>query len=107
METCTATADGVNLPDMMEALRRDLVQNEFVMPKHQVIEDSINELGNPYKEPSGNRLELFGDREWPETAPVIYYVGCTSSYREKEIARTTVELFDKLGLDYTIVPVQR
>ncbi|MHA1633653.1 MAG: (Fe-S)-binding protein [Candidatus Thorarchaeota archaeon] len=107
METCTATADGVNLPDMMEALRRDLVQNEFVMHKHEVIEDSINELGNPYKEPSGNRLELFGDREWPETSPVIYYVGCTSSYREKEIARTTVELFDKLGIDYTILPEEQ
>ena len=107
METCTATADGVNLPDMMEALRRDLVQNEFVMPKHQVIEDSINELGNPYKEPSGKRLELFGDREWPETAPVIYYVGCTSSYREQEIARTTVELFDKLGIDYTVLPEEQ
>lgn len=104
METCTATADGVNLPDMMEALRRDLVQNEFTMEKHQVIEDSINELGNPYKEASDKRLDLFGDREWPATAPVIYYVGCTSSYREQEIARTTVELFDKLGIDYTILP---
>jgi len=107
METCTATADGINLPDMIEALRRDLVQNEFVMPKHQVIEDSINELGNPYKEPSGKRLELFGNRVWPETAPVIYYVGCTSSYREQEIARTTVELFDKLGIDYTVLPEEQ
>jgi len=107
METCTATADGVNLPDMMEALRRDLVQNEFVMHKHEVIEDSINELGNPYKEDATKRLELFGDREWPKTAPVIYYVGCTSSYREKEIARKTVELFDKLGIDYTILPEEQ
>ena len=41
METCTATADGVNLPDMMEALRNDLVQNDLDMPKHKVIEESI------------------------------------------------------------------
>ncbi len=104
METCAATAEGINLPDMMEALRRDLVQNNFDMPKHEVIEDSINELGNPYKEPSDKRLEVFGDREWPETAPVVYFVGCTSAYREKEIARTTVELFDKVGIDFTILP---
>ncbi len=104
METCTATADGINLPDMMEALRKDLVANNFDMPKHREIEASINELGNPYKEPADKRLALFGKREWPETAPVIYYVGCTSSYREKEIAKTMVELFDKLGVDYTVLP---
>ena len=89
---------------MMEALRRDLVHNNFDMPKHVVIEDSINEFGNPYKEPSGKRLELFGDREWPDTAPVVYYIGCTSSYREQDIARTTVELFDKIGIDFTVLP---
>ncbi|MCK4566550.1 MAG: (Fe-S)-binding protein, partial [Candidatus Thorarchaeota archaeon] len=104
METCAATADGINLPDMVEALRRDLVQNNFGMPKHKVIEDSINELGNPYKEPSDKRLELFGNRKWSETAQVVYFVGCTSAYREKEIARTTVELFDKVGIDFTILP---
>lgn len=104
METCTATADGINLPDMMEALRKDLVANGFDMPKHRDIEKSINELGNPYKEPADKRLEIFGKREWPKKAEVIYYVGCTSSYREKEIAKSTAELFDKTGVDYTVLP---
>jgi heterodisulfide reductase subunit D len=104
METCTATADGINLPDMMEAFRKDLVANNFDMPKHREIEESINTLGNPYKEPADKRLDLFGEREWPKKAPIIYFVGCTSSYREKEIARTTVALFDKIGVDYTVLP---
>lgn len=104
METCTATADGINLPDMMEALRKDLVANDLYMPKHREIETSINELGNPYKEPADKRLTLFGEHEWPKTAPVVYYVGCTSSYREKEIAKTTMGLFDKIGVEYTILP---
>jgi heterodisulfide reductase subunit D len=104
METCTATAEGINLPDMMEALRKDLVANNFDMQKHREIEDSINELGNPYKEPADKRLALFGERDWPKTAPVVYYVGCTSSYREEEIARTTVQLFNKMGIDFTILP---
>lgn len=104
METCTATADGINLPDMIEALRKDLVVNNFDMPKHKEIEDSIINDGNPYKEARNKRRELFGERDWPKTAPVIFYVGCTSSYREKEIAQTTVSLLDGTGVDYTIMP---
>lgn len=103
-ETCTATAEGIKLPEIMEALRRDLVNNEMDMPKHKVIEESIVQSGNPYKESRDKRMTLFGKREWPEEAQTIYFVGCTSSYREEEIARTTVALFDKVGIDFTVLP---
>ena len=106
-ETCTATADGIRLPEMIEALRRDLVQNGFDMQKHRVIEDSIINEGNPYKELRSKRLELFGERDWPQKASVVFFVGCTSSYREKEIARDTVKLLDRIGVDYTIIPDER
>ncbi|MHA1481082.1 MAG: hypothetical protein ACTSQZ_06640, partial [Candidatus Thorarchaeota archaeon] len=101
-ETCTATAEGIRIPDMVEALRKDLVTNDFVVEKHGVIEDSIINKFNPYKEPHDRRMELFGERDWPEKASVIYFVGCTSAYREKEIARTTVQLLDQIGTDFTI-----
>ncbi|MGY5871414.1 MAG: (Fe-S)-binding protein [Candidatus Thorarchaeota archaeon] len=107
METCTATADGVNLPDMMEALRKDLVANEFSVKKHEEIESSIINEFNPYKETRDFRLKVFGDREFPLQAEVVYFTGCTSSYREKEIAVTTVELLDKLGVNYTVLPDER
>jgi Fe-S oxidoreductase len=106
-ETCTATADGIRLPEMVEALRQDLVQNGFDMPKHRVIEESIINEGNPYKERGQQRLDVFGEREWPEKASVVFFVGCTSSYREKEIAKDTVKLLDKIGVDYTILPNER
>lgn len=106
-ETCTATADGIQLPDMTEALRKDIVQNGFEMKKHAVIEESIANEANPYKESRDTRLDLFGDRKWPEKASVVYFVGCTSAYREKEIAKTTVELLDKIGADYTVLKDER
>ncbi|MCF2136983.1 MAG: (Fe-S)-binding protein [Candidatus Thorarchaeota archaeon] len=102
-ETCTANADGIRLPEMVEALRRDVVAAGITVPKHDAIEESIVQHGNPYKEPAEKRLELFGERDWPETAEVVYFVGCTSAYREKEIARTTVELLDKIGVDFTVM----
>ena len=106
-ETCTANADGIRLPDMIEALRRDVVAAGMTVSKHDAIEESIVTLGNPYKEPAEKRLDLFGDRKWPETAEVVYFVGCTSAYREKEIAKTTVELLDKIGVDYTVLKDER
>ena len=106
-ETCMATADGINIPDMMEALRRDLVANGFTVPKHEEIESSIINEYNPYKEKHGTRLDVFGEREFPETAEIVYFAGCTSTYREKEIARATVELLEKLNVDFTVLKDER
>ncbi|MCK5152688.1 MAG: hypothetical protein KAQ65_12630, partial [Candidatus Thorarchaeota archaeon] len=106
-ETCTATAEGIRLPDMMEALRRDLFESGHVMEKHGVIEESIRKENNPYNETAASRLELFGEREWPEKADVVFFVGCTGVYREKQIALDTVALLDKIDLEYTIIPDEK
>jgi Fe-S oxidoreductase len=74
-ETCTATAEGIKVPEMTEALRNDLVNAGYELPKHKAIEESIINLGNPYKEEREERLNLFGERDWPETADVVYFVG--------------------------------
>jgi Fe-S oxidoreductase len=102
-ETCMATADGIRMPDMMEALRKDLFANGFTMQKHDEIESSIINDFNPYKETKDLRLNVFGNREFPAQAEVVYFTGCTSSYREKEIAVTTVELLTNLGVDFTVL----
>ncbi len=102
-ETCTATAEGIRLPEMMEALRRDLFESGYTMDKHNVIEESIKQEYNPYNESASSRLELFGKRDWPEKAEVVYFVGCTGSYREKQIAFDTVKLLEKMRVDFTVI----
>lgn len=103
-ETCTATAEGIRLPEMTEALRTDLVTNGFEMPKHAAIEESIVNLGNPYQESEDRRKAVFGNREWPEKADVVYFVGCTATFRESEIAKATAEVLEKAGVSYTVLP---
>ena len=105
--TCMATADGIRVPDMMEALRKDLFANGFSVQKHDEIESSIINEFNPYQETRDFRLKVFGDRKFPLQAEVVYFTGCTSSYREKEIAVTTVELLNKLGVNYTVLQDER
>jgi len=62
---------------------------------------------NPYKEKKDYRHLVFGDREFPDQAEVVYFTGCTASYREKEIAVTTLELLSKLGIDFTVLKDER
>lgn len=106
-ETCTATAEGIRLPEMTEALRNDLVEAGYGFEKHIDIENSIKSQFNPYKEEHGMRHLNFGEREFPETAEVVFFTGCTSSYREKEIAVSTVQLLDKLNINFTVLKDER
>ncbi|MFX1261504.1 MAG: (Fe-S)-binding protein [Promethearchaeota archaeon] len=106
-ETCTATAEGIRLPEMSEALRNDLVEAGYGFEKHIDIENSIMSHYNPYKEDHEMRHLVFGERQFQETAEVVFFVGCTSSVREKEIALSTVQLLDKMNIDYTILQDER
>jgi len=36
-------------------------------------------------------------------AKVAYYVGCTASYRQIEVAIATAKLFEQLGIDFTLI----
>jgi len=62
---------------------------------------------NPYLEKHEDRLNWLpiSIREsLPKKAEYIYFVGCTASYRQKNIALATVKLLQKLKVDFTVVP---
>ncbi|MHA1146016.1 MAG: (Fe-S)-binding protein [Candidatus Helarchaeota archaeon] len=88
--------------NVFEALRRKLVKDGFGQPAHQAFKESIEQNHNPYKEAHEKRTRWSKKKDLKEQAEVLYFVGCTSSYRTKEIAENTVKLLDKLGVDYTI-----
>ncbi len=96
----------LNPTQVFEAMRRDLVRDGFVMPEHEAFSKSIEENHNPYLENHEKRLNWLKELgvELKPEANILYFVGCTSSYREIEIAKATVKLFKKLGLDFTVSP---
>lgn len=60
---------------------------------------------NPYMEKHADRLAWLPKEikdSLPKKARYVYFVGCTSSYRQKNIALATVQLFKILGIDFTI-----
>ncbi|MFX1573160.1 MAG: (Fe-S)-binding protein [Promethearchaeota archaeon] len=92
------------LVDIIELARAEAFKNGFCPEKainfgnHAAIEH------NPYFEKHENRLSwLPDDFKNPEDPEIGYFVGCTSSYREKELAKNTFEVLEKIGVKFSIL----
>lgn len=102
-ETCLAIDKGIDLPSMMEAFRRDLVENDIRIPKHLEIIEKILNYNNPYGEPPDERFNFILSENFPAQADVLVFFGCTAAYRQKDIAKATFQLLKKAKIDFTIL----
>jgi heterodisulfide reductase subunit D len=95
--------------DVIEALRAACVEAGVPMiAKHELIKKMALERDNPYGGNKNERmkwaidagLEKYIDNK---DAKIGYYVGCTASYRQMDVAISTCKLFEKLGMDFTLL----
>lgn len=105
--TCTTCADcvrrcpsKVDVVDIIEICRSDLVKNGHMLDKHKAMCDSVVKYGNPYREEKGVAETLGVERH---KAEIGYFAGCTATYRSKETSRSTMSVLKKLGVDFTVV----
>jgi heterodisulfide reductase subunit D len=98
--------------EVFEIIRQILVEQEIgPMPEHVRFLNSINQEHNPYHEKHIDRSEWMNlDDEtstiksnMPENPEIIYYVGCTSSYRTKNIAQATAKILNKLQIPFKVM----
>ena len=92
------------LVDFIEGLRAEVVRRgKGPMPNQKVFAESIKAEHNPYKEKHSDRLIWANnDVKRSDKAEILYFVGCTSSYRQKELAVMTTKILNSLGVDYTV-----
>ena len=105
--TCTTCADcnrrcpsSVDIVEIIETCRADLVKNGHILPKHKAVVDSVLKNGNPYGE-GKSVIKTIGIE--PRKAKIGYFAGCTATYREKKIAESSLSILKKLGVDFTTV----
>ncbi|NHI93742.1 MAG: (Fe-S)-binding protein [Candidatus Lokiarchaeota archaeon] len=72
------------------------------LPKHLEFGKSIIENHNPYNEPHEKRFDWL-DKKIRSDSSLIYFVGCTSSYRQQAIAKATVKILEKSDVPFTIL----
>ncbi|MFX1328364.1 MAG: (Fe-S)-binding protein [Promethearchaeota archaeon] len=91
--------------EIIVKLRERLVSLGYgPMPEHQQYIKSIKNNNNPYSEPHEKRFDwLPPDIKIDSEATVLYFVGCTSSYRRKEIAIATARIMNAANYPFKIL----
>jgi heterodisulfide reductase subunit D len=92
---------------LLEAVRADAVSKGLGPEEHRRFGEAIATKFNPFNEAHENRTawlkEAVGTTQLSKKPDFVYFVGCTASYRQKNIAISTVKAFKKLGLNFTIL----
>ena len=89
--------------DIIEFARAEAFKNGFCSEKAINFGNHTAKEHNPYLEKHEDRLSwLPDDFKNPEDPEIGYFVGCTSSYREKELAKNTFEVLKKIGVKFAI-----
>lgn len=91
--------------EIIMKLREKLVNAGYgPMPKQQQYIESVKKLNNPYNEPHEKRMAwLPDDIELDPNAKVVYFVGCTSSYRRIEMALAAARIMNTAGIPFNIL----
>lgn len=98
--------------DIIESLRAACVESGVPMiEKHQLVDRIVKEMNNPYGGAANERLKWAKDAGLEKFinnkgAKVAYYVGCTASYRQIEVAVATAKLFEQLGINFTLIEAE-
>lgn len=95
--------------DIIESLRAACVESGVPMiEKHALVDKFVKELNNPYGGNKDERMKWAKDAGLGKfinnkDAKIGYYVGCTASYRQVEVAIATAKLFEALGMNFTLI----
>ncbi|MHA1105205.1 MAG: (Fe-S)-binding protein [Promethearchaeota archaeon] len=107
---CSAQCENkIPTVDIIEALRAAVVEAGVPMiEKHQLVDRLVKELNNPYGGKADERFKWAKDAGLGKyinnkDAKIGYYVGCTASYRQVEVAIATAKLFDQMGMNFTLI----
>jgi Fe-S oxidoreductase len=90
---------GVDVPEIIRQTRRDMVQIGSCHPAFEGMNEVLKNHTNIYAEDEPEDFE----RERNKKAKYVYFIGCVGSYREDEATMSTLELLDRLKVDYTLI----
>jgi len=90
----------------LESLRVKAVQDGVgPMPAHKKIAQNIDQSHNFFGAEPGKRTAWMPEGIRPsEKADVLYFVGCSASYTNPEIAQSTVKILQAAGIPFMLLP---
>ena len=89
----------------LESLRVKAVQDGVgPMPAHKKIAGNIAKKHNFYGAAHNKRTAWIADVKPAKKADVVYFVGCSASYINTEIAQSTAKILKAAGTDFMLMP---
>jgi heterodisulfide reductase subunit D len=107
--TCGACVDSCQAPHadyivgIIEGLRELAVRHIGPANNQEFLVSRCEESCNPYGEPNSDNLDLIKKYDLPKKAEWVYYIGCTSNYRQKNLRDSTIRFLKKVGIDFTLI----
>ncbi len=113
---CLACTQQCQIPEIhhyagewLMAMREEAVRLGFgPMPEQARYTEHINKEHNPYMEKHEDRTNWLPShiKQSPD-AKIAYFVGCTTSYREQNVAIATAEILNSLQIEFKILKDER
>lgn len=109
---CLACIQQCQIPEIhhyagewLMAMREEAVRLGFgPMSEQRRYTEHIMKENNPYLEKHENRLDwLPSNIKQSPDAKLLYFVGCTTSYREQNVAIATAEILNSLQIEFKIL----
>lgn len=89
----------VNVPEIIKQVRKDMVHIGSCHPAFKGMNVVLKKHTNIYGEDEPEDFERVRNKK----AQCVYFIGCVGSYREDEATMSTLELLDRLEVDYTLI----
>ncbi|MFX1329249.1 MAG: (Fe-S)-binding protein [Promethearchaeota archaeon] len=93
------------LVDIIEAGRAEAVKSGFCPEKQKALLERTenSKFYNPYGEPNSDNTDLKEKYNLPNEAEWVYFIGCTSNYRQKNLRDATIKFLKKAQIDFTLI----
>jgi Fe-S oxidoreductase len=98
--SCTENCpSGVKVPEIIKQVRKDMVHIGSCHPAFRGMREVLAKSGNIYAE---DEMPDFG-RQKNKKAEYVFFIGCVGAYREGESTEATLDLLDRIGVNYTLI----
>lgn len=96
---------GIDVGALMLAARADIVQQGLAPQTAVDLNCHVINQGNPYGEVQSARSSALSDAiaALPDTAEMLYFIGCDTTYRQPEIALAAIKVLKAANIDFTVI----
>jgi heterodisulfide reductase subunit D len=94
----------IPFPELWEEVKEWLVEQGVApLEAHKGFLTRIESVKNPFDEPESTRGDWADDFQMSSDPEVMYYVGCTESFRMQKIAKTTATVLTQANVPFNIM----